>query len=116
MNAQRSGSPDEPGRREISSHCADVVLRLFEYVDNETIDADSTVIKAHLDQCGSCLREYERDIILKALIRRACCREPAPEALRSQIMARITQATTSTDGDVTQVTQISVMRRTIDGH
>lgn len=90
-------------RRQISGHCADVVLRLFEYVDNETVAADSTLIKAHLEECGSCLREYERDIILKALIRRACGWEPAPETLRTQIMTSITQ-----------VTQFRVERRSSD--
>lgn len=70
--------------------CADVVLRLFEYVDNEAEDADARVIQRHLDECGSCLREYERDVLLKTLVRRACGCETAPETLRTQILARIT--------------------------
>lgn len=98
---RRPAGDDTP--REVTGNCADVVLRLFEYVDNETVAADTTVIKSHLDECGSCLREYERDIILKALIRRACGCEPAPEALRSQIMTSITQ-----------ITQIRVERRRLD--
>lgn len=70
--------------------CAAVVLRLFEYVDNEAGDDDQTRIKAHLDECGACLREYERDLLLKALVRRACEPEAAPRQLRLQIMSRIT--------------------------
>src|SRR5690606_6014421 len=77
--------------------CADVVLRLFEYVDNEAEAADARVIQQHLDECGSCLREYERDVILKAVVRRACTCEPAPEALRSQIRTQIMARITSTE-------------------
>ena len=72
------------------SDCADVVLRLFEFVDNETEPLDRDRIQAHLDECGSCLAEYERDLLLKALVRRACARQSAPPQLRAQIMTRIT--------------------------
>ncbi len=70
--------------------CADVVLRLFEFVDNETGPVDQARIRRHLDECGSCLAEYERDLLLKALVRRACACETAPAALRTQILTRIT--------------------------
>lgn len=70
--------------------CADVVLRLFEFVDNETGPLDQARIREHLDECGSCLAEYERDLLLKALLRRACACQQAPDTLRTQILARIT--------------------------
>lgn len=70
--------------------CTEVVLRLFEFVDNEAGPDDCRWIQAHLDECGSCLREYESDRVLKEVVRRACGCEPAPENLRTQIMARIT--------------------------
>ena len=72
------------------SDCAEVVLRLFEYVDNEAGADDRTRIKQHLDECGTCLREYERDLLLKALVRRACEPQVAPRQVRLQIMSRIT--------------------------
>lgn len=74
--------------------CAAVVLRLFEYVDNEAGQEDAAQIKAHLDDCGSCLQEYERDLLLKALVRRACGPESAPATLRADIMTRITTSVT----------------------
>lgn len=73
--------------------CAQVVLRLFEYVDHEAAEEDGRRIREHLDACGSCLREYERDLLLKALVKRACSSESAPAALRTQIMARISSIT-----------------------
>ncbi|MGB5952967.1 MAG: mycothiol system anti-sigma-R factor [Ornithinimicrobium sp.] len=75
--------------------CAEVILRLFEYLDNEANPEDRERIKEHLDQCGACLREYERDLLLKSIVRRACCAEPAPSALRMQVVSRITSITVS---------------------
>jgi len=82
-----------------AADCAAVVLRLFEYVDNEAGPEDQELIKAHLDQCGSCLREYERDMLLKSLVRRACRKEQAPSALRMQVVSRITSITVTRDPD-----------------
>lgn len=73
--------------------CAQVVLRLFEYVDHEAAEEDGKRIREHLDACGSCLREYERDLLLKEMVKRACSSESAPAALRTQIMARISTIT-----------------------
>lgn len=87
-----SAEHEHPEPRPVSD-CAEVVLRLFEYVDNEAGPEDRVSIKAHLDACGSCLREYERDLLLKSLVRRACGTEPAPRQLRMQIMSRITTVT-----------------------
>jgi mycothiol system anti-sigma-R factor len=80
-----------------ATDCADVVLRLFEFVDDETEPFDRDRIQEHLDQCGSCLAEYERDLLIKALVRRACACEQAPPSLRSQIMTRITTTVTYLD-------------------
>lgn len=91
-------SPAEHGPTDTS--CADVVLRLFEFVDDETEPLDRTRIQAHLDECSACLAEYEMDLLLKALVRRACARESAPAELRAQILTRITSVTVvrRTDG------------------
>ncbi|MFX0538264.1 mycothiol system anti-sigma-R factor [Ornithinimicrobium sp. Y1847] len=84
---------NQPLRPQNPTDCADVVLRLFEFVDEETEPLDRARIQAHLDECGACLAEYERDLLVKALIRRACACQEAPATLRSQIMTRITTVT-----------------------
>ena len=91
--------------------CSHVVLRVFEYIDNETPAPDSARIKAHLDGCAECLGEYERDVLLKALVRRSCGGQTAPGELRSRILSRLTsvvvQATsvqTTSEGQVTRET------------
>ncbi|WP_426561858.1 mycothiol system anti-sigma-R factor [Angustibacter sp. McL0619] len=71
--------------------CREVLDRVFEYLDNEMGELDCAKIKQHLEECGPCLQEYDLDQALKALIRRSCACESAPEELRTRVLTRITQ-------------------------
>lgn len=86
-------------RETSAGSCADVVLRLFEFVDDETEPLDRDRIQAHLDECRSCLAEYELDLLLKTLVRRACARQTAPAQLRAQILTQITSVTVIRRGE-----------------
>ena len=70
--------------------CSRARLQLYEYLDGEMDAEDCVKIREHLEQCGPCLKEYDIDQTLKALVRRSCGCEAAPTALRMQIMSRIT--------------------------
>jgi len=70
--------------------CREVLDRVYEYLDGEMEQLDCAKIKQHLEECGPCLRQYDLDEALKALVRRSCACEPAPEQLRARIMTRIT--------------------------
>ncbi|MDR6864123.1 mycothiol system anti-sigma-R factor [Phycicoccus sp. 3266] len=70
--------------------CSEVLHRVYEYLDGEMTVDDTEKIKQHLDECGPCLKEYDLDQALKALVKRSCECEEAPVELRSQIVARIT--------------------------
>ena len=70
--------------------CSEVLHRVYEYLDGEMTLDDTEKIKQHLDECGPCLKEYDLDQALKALVKRSCHSEEAPVELRSQIVARIT--------------------------
>ena len=70
--------------------CSEVLHRVYEYLDGEMTADDTVKIRHHLDECGPCLREYDLDLALKALVKRSCQCETAPVELRTQIMARIT--------------------------
>jgi mycothiol system anti-sigma-R factor len=72
--------------------CREVLDRVYEYLDGEMNVIDLNKIREHLDECGPCLKEYDLDVALKALVRRSCACEPAPAALRERIMVRITEA------------------------
>jgi mycothiol system anti-sigma-R factor len=71
--------------------CGEVLDRVYEYLDNE-LDAHAVgKIRQHLDECGPCLSEYDLDVVLKALVKRTCGGEAAPEELRSRILLKITE-------------------------
>ena len=70
--------------------CSEVLHRVYEYLDGEMTATDTQKIRRHLDECAPCLREYDLDLVVKALVKRSCGCEEAPVALRTQIMTRIT--------------------------
>ena len=70
--------------------CSRARLQLYEYLDGEMDPDDCARISEHLKHCGPCLKEYDLDQMLKALVRRSCGCEAAPTELRMQILSRIT--------------------------
>ena len=77
------GDADDPD-------CAQVLAKVYEYLDGELSATDLIRIREHLDDCGPCLRQYDLDVVLKALVRRSC-REQAPADLRERILVQISQ-------------------------
>ena len=69
--------------------CGEVLDRVYEYLDGELDALAVSKISQHLDECGPCLSEYDLDVVLKALVRRSCGGDCAPEQLRAKIMLRI---------------------------
>lgn len=86
----------------MSKDCAELLDLLGAYVDNELSDDQCQRLKEHLAECPSCLQEYQRDALLKTLVRRSCQCEVAPSTLRASILTRIT--TVAGDGRVTRTT------------
>ena len=74
--------------------CSEVLDRVYEYLDGEMNEHDVAKIRQHLEECRPCLSQYDVDLALKALLRRSCACEPAPEELRARIMVRITEVRT----------------------
>ena len=73
-----------------NTDCSEVLHRVYEYLDGEMTASDTHKIRQHLDECAPCLKEYDLDQVVKAVVKRSCECEEAPVALRTQIMARIT--------------------------
>jgi mycothiol system anti-sigma-R factor len=71
--------------------CSEVLARVYEYLDGEMGEHDVAKIHQHLEECRHCLSQYDIDLALKALLRRSCACEPAPEELRTRILVRITE-------------------------
>ena len=71
--------------------CAEVLDRVYEYIDGE-LDRDRVhVIKEHLDECGPCLKEFGLEEAVKAIVKRSCS-DPAPPDLRMKVLAHIAAA------------------------
>lgn len=70
--------------------CAEVLERMFFFIDNEMDQADCREIEQHLDECGPCLEKYDLERTVKALVARSCS-EHAPENLRERVLLRIRQ-------------------------
>ena len=68
--------------------CSEALLRVYEYLDGELGP----------DECGPCLKEYDLDTTLKALVKRSCECEQAPDSLRTTIMSRISMTVIRVDG------------------
>ena len=79
-----------PDKTMSDSDCSEALLRVYEYLDGEMSTDDCRKIQAHLDDCGPCLRQYNLDQALKAVIKRSCACEEAPMELRATILTRIT--------------------------
>lgn len=73
--------------------CREVVEQIYAYLDGELEDVEVSRLKSHLEACPPCVTEYERDQLLKRLVRRSCACEQAPTSLRAQIMTQITTVT-----------------------
>ena len=86
-------TPDPTGARGPAStgitDCSEALLRAYEFLDGELGPDDCARIQVHLDECHRCLQQYDLDTTLKALIKRSCGAEHAPDTLRTTIMTRI---------------------------
>jgi len=92
------GQRDEPRMSLGQTDCSEALLRVYEFLDGELGPSDCAKIAAHLDECGPCLNEYNLDTTLKALIKRSCSAERAPDTLRTAIMARISTSVYRIEG------------------
>jgi mycothiol system anti-sigma-R factor len=70
--------------------CSEILQRIFFFIDNELDRADCVEIQAHLDECQPCLRKYQLETTVKALVARSCA-EHAPAQLRERVLLRIRQ-------------------------
>ena len=70
--------------------CAQALARVYEYLDGEMSPGDCAQIREHIEDCAPCLKQYDLDVALKALVRRSC-QDSAPPDLRERILVKITE-------------------------
>ncbi|MET8863334.1 mycothiol system anti-sigma-R factor [Nonomuraea sp. NPDC004580] len=71
--------------------CREVLDKVYAYLDGELTEGDVADIKVHLDECSPCLKEYDLDKAVKALVHKHCGCDPVPADLRSKVLDRIAQ-------------------------
>lgn len=69
--------------------CAEVLERVYAYLDGELDDLGHAKIRQHLDECSPCLREYGLEEVVKELVHKHCGHEAAPGELRAKVLTRI---------------------------
>ena len=71
--------------------CSEVLDQVYIYLDGEVDLAECEKIRQHLEECGPCLRQYDLDKAVKALVARTCGCDLASDELRHKVLARIRQ-------------------------
>jgi mycothiol system anti-sigma-R factor len=71
--------------------CTEVLDHVYAYLDGEIDAAECEKIRGHLEECGPCLRQYDLDKVVKALVARSCGCDLASDELRGKVLARIRQ-------------------------
>jgi mycothiol system anti-sigma-R factor len=71
--------------------CSEVLVRLYHFIDSELDTASVAQIQQHLDDCGPCLAQAQLEQLVKALVARSCACEPAPEEVRTRVVASYRQ-------------------------
>ena len=79
-----SGSPHEVP-------CTEVIKAIFTFLDNEASRLERSFVEHHFAECPSCREEAKISALLKQLVARSCCDDPAPNQIRARITAQITQ-------------------------
>lgn len=64
--------------------------RIYQYVDGALSHQDIDEVKAHLDACPECAKDYDLECIIRTVVRRSCV-ERAPETLKVTILERISE-------------------------
>ena len=71
--------------------CDEVLADVYLYLDDETDTEVRQRIRAHLDDCGPCLRRFGLEQDVKVLVARSCGGDVAPSSLKASIRARLQQ-------------------------
>lgn len=70
--------------------CTTAREKLYLFLDQEIDNASCAEIEKHIEDCSSCLTEYDVERIVKSLVNRSCA-ERAPEPLRDKVQFAIRQ-------------------------
>lgn len=84
---QRAADVAAQGQVE-ACRCEELLERLYEYLDSEIPETDCARLRAHVEECGTCLEATTVETNLRQILRRSCA-EVAPEELRVRVITQI---------------------------
>jgi mycothiol system anti-sigma-R factor len=76
--------------------CDEVLADVYLYLDDESDPEVRQRIRAHLDDCAPCLRQFGLEQDVKSLVARCCGGDIAPDRLKSSIRLRLSEAVIET--------------------
>jgi mycothiol system anti-sigma-R factor len=76
---------------------AEVLDRVYAFLDGDLDDLACSEIRRHLDECGPCLREYGLEEAVKRLVDKHYGCDPGPADLRAKILVRIREVRSTID-------------------
>ncbi len=71
--------------------CQGVLAHLYAFHDHELSAAEADQIREHLMACEPCLDAFQVEDAMRALIRKCCSQERAPQSLRVRVEASFTR-------------------------
>lgn len=77
--------------------CREVLAEVYLYLDLECADERRELIRAHLEECSPCLREFGIEQEVKMLVARCCGSEAAPAAFRERLRRRLAELVVQAD-------------------
>jgi mycothiol system anti-sigma-R factor len=87
---------DEKSSEKCGCDCSTALDRLYLFLDREIDSASCEEIQQHIEECSSCLSEYDVERIVKSLVNRSCS-EQAPGVLREKVQFAIRHVEVSTE-------------------
>jgi len=68
--------------------CTKALENLYVFLDQEIDTASCAEIQQHIEECASCLSEFDVERVVKSLVQKSCA-ERAPETLHERIQFAI---------------------------
>jgi len=68
--------------------CEKALENLYLFIDREIDTASGAEIQTHIDECTSCLSQFDLERVVKTLVSRSCS-EVAPDPLREKVLMSI---------------------------
>ena len=71
--------------------CVEVIRQVYLYLDGEIDDEHCGEVRQHLSECGPCLRQFDIEQEVKALVGRCCGGEVAPDGVKDRLRAKLAE-------------------------